>query len=63
MGQQLRFLLIVILYRSDEEIVRPRIPLAACLENFYAPEEVQDFYSSAINTRTSAIKYGLIPRF
>lgn len=47
----------VILHRSDEEIVRPRIPLAACLESFHAPEEVQDFYSSAINARTTAIKY------
>ncbi|KAG0563130.1 hypothetical protein KC19_8G006500 [Ceratodon purpureus] len=41
---------------SDEEIVRPRVPLAACLESFYASEEVQDFYSSAINARTTAIK-------
>ncbi|KAG0563124.1 hypothetical protein KC19_8G006500 [Ceratodon purpureus] len=42
--------------KSDEEIVRPRVPLAACLESFYASEEVQDFYSSAINARTTAIK-------
>ncbi|XP_024356450.1 ubiquitin carboxyl-terminal hydrolase 14 [Physcomitrium patens] len=41
---------------SDEEIVRPRVPLSACLENFSAPEEVMDFYSSAINARTTAIK-------
>lgn len=47
----------IILLRSDEEIVRPRVPLAACLEIFSAPEEVQDFYSSAINARTTAIKY------
>jgi len=45
------------LFRSDEKIVCPRVPLAACLERYSAPEEVQDFYSSAINARTTAIKY------
>jgi ubiquitin carboxyl-terminal hydrolase 5/13 len=58
MWQQLKVLLMLNLYRSDEEIVRPRVPLAACLESFYASEEIQDFYSSAINARTTAIKYG-----
>lgn len=41
---------------SYEEIVRPRVSLSACLENFSAPEEVPDFYSTAIKSRTTAIK-------
>lgn len=56
-SQQLRASAMIIVLRSDEEIVRPRIPLSACLESFSASEEVQDFYSSAINARTTAIKY------
>lgn len=40
----------------DGEIVRPRVPLSACLESFAASEQVPDFYSSAINGRTMAIK-------
>ncbi|XP_031500642.1 ubiquitin carboxyl-terminal hydrolase 14 isoform X1 [Nymphaea colorata] len=39
-----------------EDIVRPRVPLEACLASFSAPEEVQDFYSSALNAKTTAIK-------
>ncbi|CAM6094678.1 unnamed protein product [Calypogeia fissa] len=42
--------------KDDEEIIRPRVPLAACLESFFAPEEVQDFFSTATNSRTTAIK-------
>jgi ubiquitin carboxyl-terminal hydrolase 5/13 len=30
--------------------------LAACLESFCAAEEIHDFYSSAINGKTTAIK-------
>jgi ubiquitin carboxyl-terminal hydrolase 5/13 len=45
-----------LLLRDDEEIVRPRVPLSACLEGFFAPEEVQDFFSTATNSRTTAIK-------
>ncbi|KAJ4756079.1 Ubiquitinyl hydrolase 1 [Rhynchospora pubera] len=41
---------------SNDEIVRPRVPLGACLSNFSAPEEVQDFYSTALNAKTTAIK-------
>eukprot|EP01018_Ginkgo_biloba_P030578 Gb_35209 [translate_table: standard] len=41
---------------NDEEIVRPRVPLSACLECFSAAEEVHDFYSSAMNAKTTAIK-------
>jgi len=37
--------------------VRARIPLSACLEVFASPTIVDDFYSSAINARTTAKKY------
>lgn len=48
---------------SDEEIVRPRVPLSACLESFSASEEVPDFYSTAINGRTTAIKSSRLATF
>ncbi|CAL9150454.1 unnamed protein product [Musa hybrid cultivar] len=41
---------------ASGEIVRPRVPLEACLDCFSAPEEVHDFYSSALNAKTTAIK-------
>ncbi|XP_057963166.1 ubiquitin carboxyl-terminal hydrolase 14 [Malania oleifera] len=41
---------------SGDEIVRPRVPLEACLASFSAPEEVLDFYSSALNAKTTAVK-------
>ncbi|XP_068639487.1 ubiquitin carboxyl-terminal hydrolase 14-like isoform X1 [Aristolochia californica] len=41
---------------SNSEAVRPRVPLEACLACFTAPEEVQDFYSTALNSKTTATK-------
>ncbi|KAI3466170.1 hypothetical protein Pfo_022833 [Paulownia fortunei] len=41
---------------SSDEIVRPRVPLMDCLECFSAPEELHDFYSTALNAKTTAIK-------
>ncbi|KAG9452804.1 hypothetical protein H6P81_005708 [Aristolochia fimbriata] len=41
---------------TSEEAVRPRLPLEACLACFTAPEEVQDFYSTALNSKTTATK-------
>lgn len=41
---------------SPDEIVRPRVPLMDCLDNFAAPEELHDFYSTALNGKTTAIK-------
>lgn len=41
---------------SSDEIVRPRVPLVACLANYSAPEEVHDFYSTALKAKTTAIK-------
>lgn len=42
--------------RAGNEIVRPRVPLEACLASYSAPEEVHDFYSSALKSKTTAIK-------
>ncbi|PKA50764.1 Ubiquitin carboxyl-terminal hydrolase 14 [Apostasia shenzhenica] len=39
-----------------DEIVRPRVPLEACLASFSEPEEVHDFYSTALNAKTTAVK-------
>ncbi|XP_020534537.1 ubiquitin carboxyl-terminal hydrolase 14 isoform X2 [Jatropha curcas] len=41
---------------SSVEIVRPRVPLEACLASFSAPEQIQDFYSSALKAKTTAQK-------
>ncbi|OMP04613.1 hypothetical protein COLO4_09498 [Corchorus olitorius] len=40
----------------SDEIVRPRVPLQACLANFAAPEEIPEFYSTALKAKTTAIK-------
>ncbi|XP_054724568.1 ubiquitin carboxyl-terminal hydrolase 5-like [Uloborus diversus] len=49
-----------ILARGDklnlEDLVRPRIPLQACLECFAASEIVDDFYSTALNAKCIAYK-------
>jgi ubiquitin carboxyl-terminal hydrolase 5/13 len=41
---------------NNEEIVRPRVPLSACLASFSAPEEVHEFYSTALHAKTTAVK-------
>ncbi|KAF2285927.1 hypothetical protein GH714_008999 [Hevea brasiliensis] len=41
---------------SSEEIVRPRVPLEACLASFSAPEQILDFYSTALKAKTTAQK-------
>ncbi|XP_009616171.1 ubiquitin carboxyl-terminal hydrolase 14-like isoform X1 [Nicotiana tomentosiformis] len=41
---------------SADEIVRPRVSLKDCLDCFSAPEEVHEFYSTALKARTTAIK-------
>ncbi|KAL6538376.1 ubiquitin-specific protease ubp14 [Orobanche gracilis] len=41
---------------TSEEIIRPRVPLMDCLECFSAPEELHDFYSTALNAKTTATK-------
>ncbi|KFK39379.1 hypothetical protein AALP_AA3G237200 [Arabis alpina] len=41
---------------STDEVVRPRVPLEACLATFASPEQIHDFYSSALKGKTTAIK-------
>ncbi|XP_073312765.1 ubiquitin carboxyl-terminal hydrolase 14 [Primulina huaijiensis] len=43
---------------SSDEIVhpRPRVSLMDCLDCFSAPEELNDFYSTALDAKTTAIK-------
>ncbi|XP_052861372.1 ubiquitin carboxyl-terminal hydrolase 5 [Anopheles cruzii] len=41
---------------DPDSLVRPKIPLAACLDTFAQPELVDQFYSSAINAKTTAKK-------
>ncbi|CAO2833461.1 unnamed protein product [Amaranthus hypochondriacus] len=38
------------------EVVRPRVPLEACLASYSAPEEVMDFYSTALKAKATATK-------
>lgn len=38
------------------EVVRPRVPLQACLASFSAPDEVMDFFSTALKSKTTATK-------
>lgn len=42
--------------RGELEVVRPRISLNSCLEVLASPSFVDDFYSSAINSNTTAKK-------
>ncbi|XP_021287815.1 ubiquitin carboxyl-terminal hydrolase 14 isoform X2 [Herrania umbratica] len=42
--------------KDVDEIVRPRVPLEACLASFAAPEEIPEFYSTALKAKTTAIK-------
>ncbi|KAL3612516.1 hypothetical protein D5086_003536 [Populus alba] len=48
---------------SSDEIVRPRVPLEACLANFSAPEEIQDYYSTALKAKTTALKIAGLTSF
>ncbi|XP_006818005.1 ubiquitin carboxyl-terminal hydrolase 5-like [Saccoglossus kowalevskii] len=48
---------------KNDEIVRPRIPLSACLDAFSAPEIVDDFYSSALQAKSIASKITKLATF
>lgn len=41
---------------TDKDTVRHKVPLKACLDNFFAAEIIDHFYSSAINAQTTAKK-------
>jgi len=42
--------------RDPSVVVRPRIKLLSCLEAFAQAEIVEQFYSSALNEKTTAEK-------
>lgn len=42
--------------RAAAEVVRPRVPLEACLASYSSPEEVMDFFSTALKAKTTATK-------
>ncbi|XP_022099962.1 ubiquitin carboxyl-terminal hydrolase 5-like [Acanthaster planci] len=51
---------------DPKELVRPRIPILACLEVFMAPETVEDFFSSALQAKsiaTRSVKFATFPDF
>lgn len=41
---------------TDDSLVRPKIPLMTCLQNFAEADTVEQFYSTAINDKTTATK-------
>lgn len=45
------------LFFSVNEIIRPRIKLASCIESFKQSEIIQQFFNAALNQRTTAQKY------
>ncbi|XP_020806530.1 ubiquitin carboxyl-terminal hydrolase 5 [Drosophila serrata] len=40
----------------ERDIIRHKVPLQACLERFFAPELIEQFYSTAIEGKTNARK-------
>ncbi|KAI0220577.1 Ubiquitin carboxyl-terminal hydrolase 5 [Lamellibrachia satsuma] len=43
--------------------VRLRIPLSACIQSYAAPELIEDFYSTALQARSTAKKTGRLASF
>ena len=42
--------------RNPDDIVRAKIPFTACLTAFTSPVQIEDFFSTAINEKCTAIK-------
>jgi len=49
--------------KVDRAIVRPRIPLKSCIELFAKPEILNDFYSAATSSQTTAEKTSKVSKF
>ncbi|XP_063291263.1 ubiquitin carboxyl-terminal hydrolase 5 isoform X1 [Pelobates fuscus] len=43
-------------HRPPPELVRARIPFASCLEAFAAPEQLDEFWSAALQAKSNALK-------
>ena len=44
------------IYRNPDDIVRAKIPFTACLTAFTSPVHIEEFFSTAINDKCTAIK-------
>ena len=54
------FFFLLYYFSKSDDIVRPKITLQSCLEALVRPEEVQNFYSTAISGKTTqTLKYVL----
>ena len=42
---------------DPQSIVRLKVPMAACLDNFIADDIIEEYYSSAVKASTVAKKY------
>lgn len=52
--------------KEDKEVVVPIIPFQACLDLFFSPTQLNDFYSSATKakgTATKTIRLGSLPKY
>ncbi|XP_015676951.1 ubiquitin carboxyl-terminal hydrolase 13 [Protobothrops mucrosquamatus] len=49
--------------RPPPEVVRARIPFSACLQAFSEPENVEDFWSSALQAKSAGVKTSLFASF
>jgi len=45
-----------VIFRNPDDIVRAKIPFTACLTAFTSPVHIEDFFSTAINAKCSAVK-------
>lgn len=43
--------------RPPPELVRAKIPFSACLQAFTEPDNVDDFWSSALQAKSAAVKW------
>nr|CAG4639793.1 EOG090X0181 [Daphnia pulex] len=48
---------------KSDDVVRPKVTLQSCLEALVRPEEVQNFYSTAISGKTTALKITKLATF
>lgn len=49
--------MIICCFRDPALTVRPKIKLSSCLEAFSRVEIVDQYYSTAVNAKTTAAKY------
>uniref|UniRef100_A0A8C5PH46 Triosephosphate isomerase n=1 Tax=Leptobrachium leishanense TaxID=445787 RepID=A0A8C5PH46_9ANUR len=50
-------------HRPPPELVRARIPFTSCLEAFAAPEQLDEFWSTALQAKTNALKMSRFASF